>query len=91
MVTKLVQGWAEGEEAENLACVLFLSAGSEGKVALQRALWDGHKQMVDWEDGDFAQAYQNMKELAIEGKVAIIIDGLDEIGHMTSKDVSNAT
>ena len=78
-------------EADDLACVLFLSAGSQGMVSLQRFLWDGHSNIVDWKDEDFHQAFLCLKDLALEGKVTIIIDGLDEIGHMTSKEVSNAS
>ena len=42
VVTKLIQRWAEGEEAEDISCILFLSAGSEGKLSLYSTLWDGH-------------------------------------------------
>ena len=78
-------------EADDLACVLFLSAGSQGMVSLQRFLWDGHSNIVDWKDEDFHQAFLCLKDLALEGKVTIIIDGLDELENFTSKDVPNAS
>ena len=45
---------------------------------LQRILWDGHADIVNWTGKDFA----------IQGKIAIIIDGLGELGNFIPKDVS---
>ena len=78
-----------GKEAEDIACILFLSAGSQ-RVSLQRIIWDGNKDTVNWKEEDFHEAYICLKDLAIEGKITVLIDGLDEIGSMTSKDVSIA-
>ena len=91
VTTKLIQRWAEGEEAEDQACMLFLSAGSEGKVSLQRILWDGHGGSVNWSEEHFHEAYLCLQHLAIEGKLTILLDGLDEIGTMGSKDVLDAS
>ena len=91
VVTKLIQRWAEGEEAEDISCILFLSAGSQGKLSLQRTIWDGNLDTINWKEEDFHEAYICIKDLAIEGKIAVLIDGLDEIGDMTSNDVSNAS
>ena len=91
MTTKLIQRWAEGDEGNNLACILFLSAGSEGKVSLQRILWEGHSDVVSWKEEEFRETYLCLKALAIEGKLAILIDGLDEFGSFTVKDVTNAS
>ena len=35
VVTKLIQRWAEGEEAKGLACILFFSAGGGRMVSLR--------------------------------------------------------
>ena len=91
VATKLMQRWAGAEEKEDIACMLFLSAGSEGKLSLERMIWDGNQDTENWKKEDFHEAYTCLKNLAIEGKTAVVIDGLDEIGHMTSKDVSNAS
>ena len=58
---------------------------------LQRILWDGHADIVNWTGKDFHEAYLYLKDLAIQGKIAIIIDVLDELDNFTPKDVSNAT
>ena len=91
VTTKLIQRWAEGKEAEDIACMLFLSAGSDGKLSLQQSVWDGNTYTADWEKEDFREAYIGLRNLAIEGKVAVLIDGLDEFGNMTLEDVSNAS
>ena len=91
VATKLVQRWSEGEDHNDIVCILFLSAGSLGKVSLQRILWDGHSDSVNWTEDDFKEAYLCLKDLAIEGKIAIVIDGLDELGSFTTQDVSHAS
>ena len=91
VVSKLIQRWAEREEAEDISCILFLTAGSEERVSLQRIIWDGNRDLVNWKEEDFHEVYVCLKDLAIEAKIAVLIDGLDEIGNMTSKDVSNAS
>ena len=91
VATKLIQRWAKGEEAEDISCILFLSAGSEGRLSLQRILWDGNCNTVNWKEEDFQEAFLGLKDLAFEGKIAILIDGLDEMGNFTLTDVSNAT
>ena len=55
---------------------------------LQRILWDGHADIVNWTGKDFHEAYLYLKDLAIQGKIAIIIDGLGELGNFIPKDVS---
>ena len=91
VVTKLIQRWAEGKEAEDISCILFLSAGSEGKLSLYRILWDGHNDSAHWKEEDFHESYLCLKSLAIEGKVLVLIDGLDEFGNFTARDVVNAS
>ena len=84
VLAKLIQSWAEGEEAKDISCMLFLAAGSRGKISLQRIVWDGHYDVVNWAEEDFHKAYLSLKNLAIEGKVAVLIDGLDEIGDIST-------
>ena len=91
VVTKLIQRWAEGNKAEDICCILFLSAGSEGRLSLYRILWDGHNDSAHWKEEDFHEAYLCLKNLAIEGKMLVLIDGLDELGNFTAKDVVNAS
>lgn len=45
----------------------------------------------NWEEKDFYEANLCLKNLAIEGKITVIIDGLDELGNFASKDVTNST
>ena len=90
VVAKLIQRWAEGEEAKDVSCMLFLAAGSRGKISLQRIVWDSHHDVINWTEEDFHKAYLSLKNLAIEGKVAVLIDGLDEIGDISTTDVANA-
>ena len=90
VLAKLIQSWAESEEAKDISCMLFLAAGSRGKISLQRIVWDGHYDVVNWAEEDFHKAYLSLKNLAIEGKVAVLIDGLDEIGDISTADAANA-
>ena len=54
-------------------------------MPLQKIIWDGNLDAENWREEDFHEAYVNLKNLAIEGKTAVIIDGLDEIGLTNSR------
>ena len=90
VVTKLIKRWADGEIVDSVSIVLFLTAGSDREVALQRIIWDGNNDICDWKEEDFLEAYRFIKNLALEGKVLVLIDGLDEMGTFSKKDVLNA-
>ena len=87
---KILQQWAEGNIMKNISCCLFLTAGSEVPVPLSRLIWDEYDEVSRWNDGDVLETYHYLLDMAKEGRVAIVIDGLDELGTMTMTDVNTA-
>ena len=90
VATKILQNWADGTILKDITCCLFLAAGSEEKVPLYKIVWDEHKEVQFLGEKDFSEAFYNLKLLAYEGHLAVIIDGLDELGAMSYKDIENA-
>ena len=91
VVTKAVQRWAEGNHMLGFTCCLFLAAGSEEKIPLYKIIWDEYTDVRKWSENEAKETFQHLQNLADEGKLAIIIDGLDELGMMTAKDALNAS
>ena len=75
---------------KNITCCLFLAAGSEEKIPLNRIIWDEYHEVSRWKDHEAEEAFSHLQDLADRGQLAVIIDGLDELGTMTMKDKDNA-
>ena len=90
VATKVLQRWADGIILKDITCCLFLSTGSEDKIPLNKIIWDEHKDFQFWGGKDFSEAFYNLKLLAYAGHLAVIIDGLDELGGISHKDIETA-
>ena len=88
---KTVEQWAEGNHLNDITCCLFLTSGSEKEIPMYKTVWDSYTEACNWTDEEFLEVYQHLQILAHEGKLAIIIDGLDEFGPMTKKDIGDAS
>ena len=88
---KILQQWSEDKILKNITCCLFLVAGSEEKIPLYKIIWGDYKEVSCWNDRETEEIYKHLQVLAKEGKLAVIIDGLDEFGVMKRNDVDNAT
>ena len=91
VAAKVVQKWSEGTHMKNITCCLFLAAGSDIKIPLYKIIWDEYSDVQRWKETEAKEAFAHLQSLADEGKLAVVIDGLDELGPMTIKDVENAS
>ena len=90
MTAKTVHDWALGKTLKNMTCCLILSAGSTEKIPMNKLIWDEYKGMHSLNASEIEELFSCLQVLAFEGSLAIIIDGLDELGAMSKGDVSNA-
>ena len=90
LAAKAVQKWATGHHMKNITCCLFLAAGSEDKIPLYKIVWDEYADIQNWTENEAKEAYSHLKHLAEENKLAVIIDGLDELGYMSENDKKTA-
>ena len=90
VAAKAMQKWADGQHMKDITCCLFLAAGSEKEIPLCKIVWDEYNEVQKWTDSEAKEVFQQLQHMADEGKLAIIIDGLDELGAMKMKDLSNA-
>ena len=91
VAAKAVQQWSVGKHLKDITCCLFLTAGSEIKVPLNKTIWDDYSDSQKWTDTEAKEVFKQLQILADEGKLAIVIDGLDELGTITRKDLYNAS
>ena len=87
---KIVQRWAQGNILKNITCLLMLRAGSDMKVPLLRIIWEDFTGAKVWSAEQFENVFLCLSMLADEGRLAIIIEGIDELGHMTPKNITKA-
>ena len=85
IAVKIVQQWANESMLKNTTLTLFFSAGSDLKIPLNSLVWSRFKWVSRWKDEDFEEAFICLNELAHEGRLAVVIDGLDEFGAMSQK------
>ena len=88
LCVKLLQEWASGEKLQNITLCLFITSGSSEKLPLTHLIWDEYEKVSAWEDHE--ETYRSLQDLAKSGRLAIIIDGLDEFGEFSRNDVKNA-
>ena len=88
LCAKVMQEWVTGEKIQDIMLCLFMSSGSSEKISLTRLIWDEYDEVSSWEDHE--EIYQDLQRLAKTGRLAVIIDGLDEFGQFSKKDVANA-
>ena len=88
LCVKLVQEWVAGEKLQDITMCLFIASGSSKKIPLTHIIWDEYEKVPSWKDQ--RETYQDLILLAKSGRLAIIIDGLDEFGEFSRKDVDNA-
>ena len=87
---KVVQQWAEGKLMKDITCFFMLGAGGDEKIPLFKLVWDKFVLAQNWKLQDFENMFQLLQNLADEGKLAFIIDGLDELGAMTKQELDSA-
>ena len=87
---KTIQRWEAGKILSDFLCILFLAAGSEERIALQKMVWGDFGEISSWTLTKTENAYRLLTKLAADHKLAIIIDGLDEFGDILRKDVRDA-
>ena len=90
VAAKIVQQWAQGIHLKGITCCLFLAAGSEEKIPLIKIIWDEHILKSHRSDNEAEEVFYLLQDLADQGKLAIIVDGLDELGTITTKDIATA-
>ena len=90
VAVKTVQAWSGGQILSGVDLCLFFSVGSDLKIPLQKLIWGGFNGLQGWNDDDFKEAFAHIEDLALQNKVAVVIDGLDEFGLMTQQEVTRA-
>ena len=83
-----VTQWAQGELQPNITCVLFLTAGSDEPIALPQLLWLDYPEAGKWSLEQAGHVFNHLQHLADHQMLAIVIDGLDEMGSMSEKDIN---
>ena len=53
-------------------------------------IWDECKEVTYWNHEEVNDSYKALQQLALEESLMVLIDGLDELGLMSMKDVSTA-
>jgi hypothetical protein len=91
VAVKALKRWSMLEEMKGATCCLFLSAGSEEKIPMYKMVWDEHSEPLLWPDIQLRDIFQCLQELAQVGRLSIWIDGLDELGYMSQRDIANAS
>ena len=90
IAVKLMQQWAKKMLLNNTTLTLFFSAGSDMKIPLNRLVWSSFSGVSRWKEEDFEEAFICLIELAHEGRLSVVIDGLDEFGSMSQTTVTIA-
>ena len=90
VTAKTIHDWALGKTLKKITCCLILSAGSTEKIPMNKLIWDEYKGIHNLDPNEIEELFKCLLVLAFEGALAIIIDGLDELGTMSKTDVSNA-
>ena len=91
VAVKVMKDWSERSHMKDITCCLFLAAGSDEKIPLYKIIWDEYSEATRWSESDAKATFTHLQQLAYEDRLAVIIDGLDEFGVITKKEVANAS
>ena len=90
VAVKTIQAWSEGKILNGVNLCFFFSVGSDLKIPLQKLIWGGFNGLSGWNDVDYKEAFTHIEDLALQNKVVVVIDGVDEFGLMTQNEVTRA-
>ena len=85
--SRLLTEWADGNLMKSVVFCFKISAASTDETSLNQMFWNQPEPTA-------SQSFDHFKKLAFEGKLAILIDRVDNLGTMTKddlKEVARAT